>query len=94
MRFWMFCYDISDNRSRRDVARTLADAGAYRVQESVFEGWFDSREIAALFAALKPLIVACDGKLRAYPRPSAAPARRAGQGGLPPAPTATRHWVC
>lgn len=43
MRLWMICYDIADNRRRTQVAHWLADQGAERTQESVFECWLEPR---------------------------------------------------
>ena len=93
MRQWMICYDISDASLRRQLADTLADAGAQRVQESVFEGWFLRRDIAALYATFAPLVKADGGSLRAYPLTSAHSGRKT-FGTMPaPAQPAT-HWQC
>lgn len=41
-RLYVFCYDVSDNKRRRRIARRLEDA-AVRVQRSVFEARMTSR---------------------------------------------------
>jgi CRISPR-associated protein Cas2 len=36
-RFWLVCYDISNDKSRRHLAELLLEIGGARVQKSVFE---------------------------------------------------------
>lgn len=93
MRLWMICYDISDARRRRRVVAVLADAGAHRVQESVFEGWFLRRDLALLVAELAPVVRDDGGSLRVYPLSSSAAGRQA-LGLMPAKPERTRHWLC
>lgn len=93
MRQWMICYDISDASRRRQLADALADAGAQRVQESVFEGWFQRREIAALYTVLAPIVEADGGSLRAYPLTSAHGGRRV-FGTMPASAQPATHWTC
>ena len=89
----MICYDIGDARRRRQVAEALADAGAQRVQESVFEGWFIRRDIAALYGKLAPIIKVDGGSLRAYPLSSAGGARKA-FGAMPTPARPATYWLC
>ena len=56
MRLWMICYDISDTPRRRRIVAALSDAGAQRVQESVFEGWLDEQQRRLLERAVALLI--------------------------------------
>lgn len=63
---WLVCYDISDDRRRRNVADALEAVGQ-RVLESVFEVWLDARKMATLRAELACLIVPAEDSLRFYP---------------------------
>jgi CRISPR-associated protein Cas2 len=91
MRLWMICYDIADDRRRRQIATWLADQGASRTQESVFEGWFDHRGIERAIEGLAMRIEAAEDSVRAYPLHPAAPGRRNGCG-VPP-PRLPSHWA-
>lgn len=93
MRLWMICYDISDARRRRRIVAALADAGAQRTQESVFEGWFLRRDLAALFAEIAPVVREDGGKLRIYPIASSMVGRKA-FGLMPQKAERVRHWLC
>ena len=93
MRLWMICYDIADARRRRRVAVMLADAGAQRVQESVFEGWFSRRDLAALYAGLAPIVIDDGGSLRAYPLTAATGGRRS-FGTMPSVARPASLWLC
>ena len=93
MRYWVFCYDIADNRRRRRLVRVLADAGAQRVQESVFEGWFGSREIAALRLQVCEEIEEGEDSFRCYALPSLSGRRRESIGLAPPAAARRPEWV-
>ena len=93
MRFWMICYDISNARRRRRIVATLFDAGAHRVQESVFEGWFLHRDLISLVAAIAPVVQEDGGSLRIYPISPSAVGRRA-FGLMPAKAEQIRHWLC
>ena len=94
MRYWMICYDISDNTRRREIAENLADAGASRVQESVFEGYFLQREMVGLMAQLSRMLDGAAGdNLRAYPLSPASQARLT-LGAMPAKPELTGYWLC
>lgn len=76
MPYWVICYDIGDHVRRREVAEALADAGAIRVQESVFEGCFERRDMRRLIAQIAGMLGKAGGdSLRAYPLDGAADAR-------------------
>lgn len=66
MRDWIICYDVSDARVRRSVAEVLADAGAQRVQESVFEGRFHEADLRRLLAQCHGVLIPGVDSLRAY----------------------------
>ena len=89
----MICYDISDVRCRRRVVAALADAGAHRVQESVFEGWFLRRDVDTLLAEIAPVVRDDGGSLRVYPISSATAGRKA-VGLMPAKAERTGHWIC
>ncbi|WP_172202838.1 CRISPR-associated endonuclease Cas2 [Niveibacterium sp. COAC-50] len=91
MALWLISYDISDNRLRREAVRALADAGAVRVQESVFEGWFDHRGIAALRLELAGIIDPATDSVCAWPLTGQSVTRRIGSS-APPA-RAPSHWI-
>lgn len=91
MRLWMICYDIADNRRRTQVAHWLADQGAERTQESVFEGWFDHRGIERTLDGLAMRIEASEDTVRAYPQRMVDGDRRQGSGSAPPRPAG--HWM-
>lgn len=82
---WVFSYDIADNRRRRQIARALADAGANRVQESVFEAWLDSRSLALLRQQLETLMDTSADSLCAWPLTDLRAGRRSGSLAAPPA---------
>lgn len=58
-------YDISDDRRRNRVAVVLEGYGQ-RVQESVFECWMDSRQLAELQSRLNSEIDAHEDRVRFY----------------------------
>ena len=93
MRLWMICYDISDARRRRQITQALADAGAYRVQESVFEGCFVRRDLNALVASIAPVVRDDGGSLRIYPVAPSAASRR-GYGRMPGKTEEHGPWLC
>jgi CRISPR-associated protein Cas2 len=53
-------YDISDDKRRREVAKTMEGYG-YRVQYSVFECDLTGQQIKALQKALRPHVKAREG---------------------------------
>jgi CRISPR-associated protein Cas2 len=65
-RFWMVCYDISDDRTRRDVETRLLGLGE-RVQESVFECRLGIDVLRAHFRQLAARLDPATDSLRAYP---------------------------
>ena len=89
----MICYDITDNCCRRHVTDKLLSAGAYRVQESVFEGWFERRDVLDLYANLSKLIQADGGSLRVYPIKVGEHGRWS-RGPMPLKVIQSAHWVC
>ena len=63
---YVVTYDISDDRIRADVARTLSGFGT-RVQHSVFECRIDHRELSLMKKVLvAKLGVASAGDIRIY----------------------------
>jgi CRISPR-associated endonuclease Cas2 len=55
-RFWLVCYDISNDTARRHLAEHLLDDGGARVQKSVFElGWSRSGVETAQYQHLRLL---------------------------------------
>lgn len=91
MRLWIICYDIADDQRRRRVAGWLADCGASRCQESVFEAWFDHRGIRDALEGIAMRIEAGADSVRAYPLRAETKGRRQGCGlalARPPA-----HWT-
>jgi CRISPR-associated protein Cas2 len=60
----VFCYDVSDDKRRRKIARLLEEA-AVRVQFSVFEVRLNDRSTARLTAAVEALLAESDS-LRVY----------------------------
>lgn len=65
-RLWMICYDIADDRNRREVEQTLLAVGE-RVQESVFECYLSLERLRELFDLCAPLLDPASDSLRAYP---------------------------
>jgi CRISPR-associated protein Cas2 len=64
MQLRVFCYDVSDNRRRRKVARLLEEE-AVRVQYSVFEARMSDRASARLAASVESVLAENDS-LRVY----------------------------
>lgn len=93
MRLWMICYDITDARHRRQIVAALADAGAQRVQESIFEGWFLRRDLASLVAEIAPVVREDGGSLRIYPILTSIAGRKA-FGLMPAKAEQVRNWLC
>ena len=65
-RLWMLCYDITDDRTRREIVDTLLGVGE-RVQESVFECMLTQDALHQLLYTLTPLLDPTSDSLRAYP---------------------------
>lgn len=63
--FYVVSYDISDDRRRLNVAKTLLDFGA-RVQYSVFECLMDDSARQELLQRLAKIIVEDEDKIRVY----------------------------
>ena len=64
--FYAISYDISDDRRRLKVAKTLKDFGE-RVQRSVFEANLEAGQVERLKKRLAPLINPEEDSLRIYP---------------------------
>lgn len=78
---YVICYDISDDRRRMRVARTLEKLGV-RVQGSVFEWRTTDKAVELLASGLKPFIRVGDS-LRIYHVPDKAIAKSLAIGGAP-----------
>jgi CRISPR-associated protein Cas2 len=65
MTYVVISYDISDDKTRSNVANVLKDYGK-RVQYSVFECRVDARTLERLVARLKPFAEGRDS-IRVYP---------------------------
>lgn len=63
--FIVVSYDISDNKRRTRIAKTLEDYGA-RVQYSVFEVNLESKQVDKMRARLKKLIEESEDSVRFY----------------------------
>jgi CRISPR-associated protein Cas2 len=59
-------FDISDNRTRYRTVKILLEYG-YRVQESVFEGFFSNESITELREKLLKIIDPKTDSIRLYP---------------------------
>ena len=63
---WIVSFDISDDRRRRSVVKTLLSMG-YRVQKSVFEADTDTASIKEVAEKMKQLIDGSTDSVRIYP---------------------------
>lgn len=63
---YVISYDITNNRRRARVAALLSGF-AYRVQKSVFEGFFSVHELADLISRIEKIIDLSKDSIRAYP---------------------------
>lgn len=63
--FYVLVYDIRSNRRRLKIAR-LCEAVAERVQYSVFEGYFTTRELEKLLQLVKKHFNPKEDSLRIY----------------------------
>ncbi len=64
--FWVICYDISDDKRRRKVQKTLEGFGR-RVQYSVFECEIDLKRLERLERKLNLVINDDEDNIRIYP---------------------------
>ncbi len=92
MRLWVIVYDIADEERRRRLARRLGRQ-LERVQESVFEGWLNPRELRELLAEIGELIVPAVDSVRAYPLTLRQPTRRQSLGDQPAASRPRTFWI-
>ena len=86
----VFCYDVSENRTRRRVARMLED-WAVRVQHSVFEARMGQSAAETLFNAVSGQLDPGDS-LRMYALSRAGLERCRTAGGAP-APEDGEYWL-
>jgi CRISPR-associated protein Cas2 len=77
----VFCYDVSDHKIRRRVARILEDR-MVRVQRSVFEAWLTKAETNRLSARINKYLDTGDS-LRIYAISQSAMARSKSYGPVP-----------
>jgi len=63
---YLICYDVTENKARARLVRVL-EGQAYRVQKSVFEGFFSAEEIDKLKSHCRKLIDEKTDTLRFYP---------------------------
>jgi len=66
MTYWVVCYDIADDRRRRQVVKVLEGFGR-RAQESVFECELEEEQLALLEKRLKTAIDGLEDDIRFYP---------------------------
>lgn len=59
VRLWIVCYDIGDDRRRRQVVRILEGYGV-RVLESAFECWLDDAGRRAMEARVRAVLAGGD----------------------------------
>ena len=62
---YVLCYDIADDRRLRRVVKIMEGCG-YRVQKSVFEGFFTPAELNELFKSVKQVIDEKEDSVRVY----------------------------
>jgi CRISPR-associated protein Cas2 len=65
-RFYMICFDVSDNRRLREISGQLENHGQ-RVQRSVFECWLTDAQLFQLKRRLAELIDPAEDHVRYYP---------------------------
>lgn len=66
MTFWVVCYDIADDRRRREVVKVLEGFGR-RAQESVFECELEDEQRERLETRLRRAIEETEDDVRFYP---------------------------
>ncbi len=66
MRLWMICYDIADDRVRREMEKLLYGFGE-KVNFTVFECTLQARQFDSLWQRMVALINEGSDSLRAYP---------------------------
>lgn len=87
----VFCYDVSDDRRRRRVARLLEEE-AVRVQFSVFEARMSDRASARLMSSIEALLAESDS-LRVYTIGRASELKCDVRGAGVPIETSTGYWL-
>jgi len=65
-RFYIICFDVSDNRRLRKIANELENHGQ-RVQRSVFECWLENPDLFRLKKRLANHMDPTDDTIRYYP---------------------------
>jgi CRISPR-associated protein Cas2 len=63
--FYLIVYDITDDRRRNKIAK-LCESCAQRVQESVFEGYFNTSELSDFVTHAKKKMEKKEDSLRIY----------------------------
>lgn len=66
MTFWVVCYDIADDRRRREVVKVLEGFGR-RAQKSVFECELEDEQRERLETRLRRAIEETEDDVRFYP---------------------------
>ncbi len=56
MAYFIICYDISDDKTRNQIVKTLQDTGGKRVQYSVFELKIAKNKLTPLLKQLRTLL--------------------------------------
>jgi CRISPR-associated protein Cas2 len=92
MRLWIVSYDVSDDKRRRLLAKTLARR-MQRVQESVFEGWLNALEIRQLVEEVQSVLDLRQDRLRAYPLALRTPGRYSVHGTQTPTEYSGEYWI-
>ena len=62
---YLLVYDISDDKRRLKIARQF-EANAERVQRSVFEGYFNKKELDRLLKRATQIMIEEEDSLRVY----------------------------
>ncbi|WP_137134455.1 CRISPR-associated endonuclease Cas2 [Rhizobium sp. FKY42] len=87
----VFCYDVSDDRRRRRVAKLLEEE-AVRVQYSVFEARMSDRASARLAASIEAVLAESDS-LRVYTIGRSGETKCDVRGAGVPIETSTGFWM-
>lgn len=64
-RFWLACYDVSDDKRLRRVASVMERYGT-RAQKSVFECWLSDTQLGELRAEMAEILHEKEDSLRFY----------------------------
>lgn len=75
MRRHVLCYDVADDRRRRQVARVLEDVGV-RIQDSVFEADLDHDLLDRLRERVRRCLAPAEDSFTIYPLCAACARRR------------------